>query len=79
MLSNVHMMLFLTAFLAKCMFRIISHFDLRINHGCDMTKYFMTCQRIFYHIIKIFHDMKKYFAMSLNNIHVVDEYTKNIP
>ncbi len=28
---------------------------------------------------RIFRDMEKYSAMSLNNIHVADEYTKNIP
>jgi hypothetical protein len=46
--------------------------DLRTNHACDVAKYSMVCQRIFYHITE-------YFAMSLNDFHVVDKYITNIP
>jgi hypothetical protein len=48
------------------------------NHGCDVAKYSMACQIILFHITKYFRDMAKYFT-SLNNIHMIGEYIKNIP
>jgi hypothetical protein len=79
MISNIHTMLLSTTFLAKPMFRLNKSLFI-LEQTMDVTwqnipwlvkKYFATSWNIMCVI--------KYFATSLNNIHVIDEYTKNIP
>jgi hypothetical protein len=79
MLSNIHMMLLSITFFAKPMFRVNKPLFI-LEQTMDVT--WKNIHNLLDNILpchRIFRDMEKYSAMSLNNIHVADEYTKNIP
>jgi hypothetical protein len=67
------------AFLAKPMFKINKPLLIseQIMDVMWQNILWLVREYLIYH--KIFHVVIKYFATSLKNIHVADEYIKNIP